>query len=166
MEERASAVKWKFSFVNAPSSGRFVKTPRANRIQKEMIEPHQRAALIPNDPGASWTQFLRARFVGPLSQAGRDASLAIVVQTIVQQSQEHAHLRGLVEVSSRSSLPVVFEFAGLLNLQTREVSIHQTQPDKIYDGQLSENGRVMTLREAGRSKPMHLVHEETLAQLV
>jgi hypothetical protein len=139
-------------------------TPR--KQNSEMIEPHQRAALIPNDPGASWTQFLRARFVGPLSPAGRDASLAIVVQTIVQQSQEHANLRGLVEVSSRSSLPVVFEFAGVLNLQTREVSIRQTQPDKTYDGQLSENGRVMTLREAGRSKPMHLVHEETLAQLV
>jgi len=104
--------------------------------------------------------------VGPFAQAGRDASLAIVVQAVAQQNQGHAHLRGLVEISSRSSLPVVFEFAGLLNLQTREVSIHQTQPDKIYDGQLSENGRVMTLREAGRSKPMHLVHEETLAQLV
>jgi len=131
-----------------------------------MIEPHQRAALIPNDPGVRWPHFLRARFTGPLSHTKRDASLAIVVQAIAQQSQEHADLRGLVEVSSRSSLPVVFEFAGVLNPETREISIRQTQPDKTYDGQISENGRVMTLREAGHSKPIHLVHEETLAQLV
>jgi hypothetical protein len=131
-----------------------------------MIEPHQRAALIPNDPGVSWTHFLTARFVGPLPQAGREVAMAIVSQAIMQQSQGHANLRGLVEVSSRSSLPVVFEFVGALNLETREITIHQTQPDKIYGGQISENGRVMTLREAGHSKPIHLVHEETLAQLV
>jgi hypothetical protein len=122
--------------------------------------------MIPNEPGVSWPQVLRARFVGPFTQAGRDVSLAVVVQTIVQQSQDHAHLSGLVEVSSRSSLPVVFEFAGALNLETHEISIHQTQPDKIYAGQVSENGRVMALREAGRSKLIHLVHEETLEKLV
>jgi len=131
-----------------------------------MIKPHQRAALIPNGAGVSWSHFLRGRFVGPLSQAGSDASLAIVVESVVQQSQEHANLRGLVEVSSRSSLPVVFAFVGVLNPETREISVHQAQPDKIYSGQISENGRVMALREAGHSKPIHLVHEETLAQLV
>lgn len=131
-----------------------------------MIEPHQRAALIPNDPGVSWPHFLSARFVGPLPRSGRAATLAIVVQTIVQQSPEHASLRGLVEISSRSSLPVVFEFVGALNLETREISIRQAQPEKIYGGRISENGRVMTLCEAGHSKPIPLVHEETLAQLV
>ena len=146
--------------------GELTKSPRANRIPKEMIEPHQRAALIPNGPGVSWTQFLAARFAGPWPQGGRGAELAIVVQTIVRPIQEHAGLSGLVEVSSRSSLPVVFGFTGVLNLETREISIHQTEPDKIYTGQLSENGRVMTLREAGHSKPIHLVHEETLAQLI
>ena len=131
-----------------------------------MIEPHQRAALIPNDPGVSWAHLLRARFVGPFAQAGSGASLAIVVQAVAQRSQEHADLRGLVEVSSRSSLPVVFEFVGAVNLETREISIRQAQPDRIYGGHISENGRVMTLREAGHSKPIHLVHEETLARLV
>ena len=166
MEERGSAVKWKFGFVNAASTGRFDETPPGEQNSKEMIEPHQRATLIPNDPGVSWLHVLSARFVGPFLQAGKDASLAIVVQTITPQSLAHAHLRGIVEVSSRSSLPVVFEFAGVVNMETREISIHQTQPDKIYGGQVSENGRVMTLRETGHSKPMHLVHEETLERLI
>jgi hypothetical protein len=131
-----------------------------------MIELHQRATLIPNASGVSWTQYLTARFAGPFPQAGRGAELAIVVQTIVQPIQQHAGLCGLVEVSSRASLPVVYGFTGVVNLETREISIHQTQPDKIYTGQLSENGRVMTLRETGHSKPIHLVHEDTLAQLV
>jgi hypothetical protein len=166
MEERGSPVKWKFSFVNAPSAGRFVKTTRPNSIHHEMIQPHQRAALIPNDPSVSWTGFLGGRFIGSLTSAGREASLAIVVQAFAHQGPEHAHLRGLVEVSSRSSLPVVFEFAAVLNLETREISIRQSQPGKTYEGQISENGRVMTLREPGRPKPIHLVHEETLAQLL
>jgi len=133
-----------------------------------MIQPHQRAALIPNDPGMNWLQFLTGRFVGSTarSAAGPGASLAIVVQAFGQQDLGNAGLRGLVEVSLRSSLPVVFEFTGALNLETREITIRQIQPDKIYSGQISENGRVMTLREAGHPKPIHLVHEETLAQLV
>jgi hypothetical protein len=166
MEERACPVKWKFSFVNSPSAGRFVKNTGPNRIPHEMIQPHQRAALIPNDPRVSWTGFLGGRFVGALPTAGRDASLAIVVQAFAHQGPEHAQLRGLVEVSSRSSLPVVFEFAAVLNLETREITIRQAEPDKTYEGQISENGRVMTLREPGRPKPIYLVHEETLAQLV
>lgn len=131
-----------------------------------MIQPHQRAALIPNDPRVSWTAFLGGRFVGALPSAGRDASLAIVPQALAHQDLQFAQLRGLVEVSSRSSLPVVFQFAAILNLETREITIRQAQPDKTYEGQLSENGRVMTLREPGQPKPIHLVHEETLAQLV
>jgi hypothetical protein len=71
-----------------------------------------------------------------------------------------------VEVSSLASLPVVFEFAGILNLETREITIRQAQPDKTYDGRISENGRVMTLHEAGRPKPLHLVHEQTLEELI
>jgi hypothetical protein len=140
--------------------------PAQNGIQKKMIAPHQRAALIPNDPGVIWTQFLGARFVGQMPQTGRDASLAVVVQSVERQSPEHAHLRGLIEISSHSSLPVVFEFVAVLNLETREITIRQGQPDLIYSGQFSENGRVMTLRQAGHSKPLHLVHEETLANLV
>jgi hypothetical protein len=166
MEERGSAVKWKFWFVNAPGAGGFDERAPRQQNSDEMIEPHQRAALIPNDPGVSWSHFLTARFAGAFPQAGRGATLAIVVQTVVPPIQGHAGVCGLVEVSSRSSLPVVYGFTGVLNLETREISIHQTQPDKIYTGQISENGRVMTLREAGGSKPIHLVHEETLAQLV
>jgi hypothetical protein len=131
-----------------------------------MFEPHQRAALMPNQPGVSWHHFLSGRFVGSLPQAGRDASLGIMVQSIEQQSQEHADIRGFLERSSGSSLPVVSEFVGVLNLESREISIHQAQPEKIYGGQISENGRVMVLRESGHSKAIHLVHEETLARFL
>jgi hypothetical protein len=88
------------------------------------------------------------------------------VQTIEQQSQEHAEIRGILEQSSGSSLPVVSEFVGVLNLESLEISIQQTQPEKIYSGQISENGRVITLWQTGQSKPIHLVHDETLVQFV
>jgi len=128
-----------------------------------MLEPHQRAAVIPNDPGVNWHSFIKSRFV---DASGEDPSLAIVVLNVAQQDQTLANLRGLVELSLGGSLPVVSEFAGVVNLESREISIHQTQPQGIYAGQLSGNGRVMVLREAGQSTPIHLVHEQTLAQLV
>jgi hypothetical protein len=131
-----------------------------------MLEPHKRATLIPNEPGVSWHHFLRGRFLGPFPQAGRDASLAILVQSIQQQSQEHAEIRGFTEQASGSSLPVVSEFVGVLNVESREISIHQIQPEKIFSGQISENGRVIVLRQSGDSKPVNLVHEETLAQFL
>src|SRR5689334_1568458 len=131
-----------------------------------MLQPHQRAALIPSEPVVPWHSFLKSRFVESLHSNGTSASLAIVVQTIQQQSQILADIRGLVELSSGSSLPVVSAFVGQLNLESRELSIHQAHPQKAWNGQISENGRVMVLREAGQAKPIHLVHEETLAQLV
>jgi hypothetical protein len=99
-------------------------------------------------------------------QLAADGSLAVSIQSLVQKSQGHAELKGLIELSSGGSLPVVFVFDGVLNLETREISIQQTHPEKHWDGLLSENGRVMTLHEAGQAKPIHLVHELTLDQLV
>jgi hypothetical protein len=90
----------------------------------------------------------------------------MVVESIVQQSQEHAELSGLVESAVGSSLPVVSEFVGIVNLETREISLHQTHPDHTYEGQISENGRVMVLRRVAQSQLIYLVHEETLAHFV
>lgn len=125
-----------------------------------MFQPHQRAALIANNPGETWAQFLAGPFVQP------DRSFAIVVQSIVPQSGEHAHLKGMIEISSGGSLPVIFPFAGMLNLETQEISLQQTQPDKSWSGQISTNGRVIMLQEAGQAKPIHLVHERTLEELM
>ena len=122
--------------------------------------------MIPSEPGVPWHSFLKSRFVESLHPTGKSASLAIVVQTIQQQSQILADIQGLVELSSGSSLPVVSDFVGQLNLESRELSIHQAHPQKVWIGEISENGRVMALREVGQSKPIHLVHEQTLAQLV
>jgi hypothetical protein len=129
-----------------------------------MLEPHKRAALIPNNPGVAWHEFLSDRFIESSPFAGK--RLAIVVHTIQQQSYEHAELRGLLEISSGSSLPVVSGFAGSLNLESREILLQQVNPDRHFTGQISENGRVITLREKEQSKPMHLIHEGTFAQLV
>jgi hypothetical protein len=125
-----------------------------------MFQPHQRAALIPNGPGVKWPQWLGAPFVQP------GGSFAVVVQGLVQRGQEHLDLKGLIEISSGASLPVIFPFDGVLNLETREISIHQAQPEKSWSGQISANGRVMTLQEAGQAKPIHLVHEQTLDELI
>jgi hypothetical protein len=131
-----------------------------------MLEPHQRAALISNEPGVHWHHFLTARFLGLLPHARKNTSLAITVQIIEQQSPIHVVLRGLIELSYEKALPVVSEFHAERNLETREISIHQSQPDKHLSGQFSENGRLLVVREIGQSKPIHLVHEETLAELV
>jgi hypothetical protein len=131
-----------------------------------MLELHNRASLIPSEPGVSWHSFIKSRFVDPLQHGRGTPSLAVVVHTAQPQSQTLAEIRGLMELSSGSSLPVVSEFVGLLNLESREISIRQIQPEKNYAGQVSENGLVIVLREVGQSKPIHLIHEETLAQLV
>ena len=93
-------------------------------------------------------------------------SFALVVQGILQRSQAHGELKGLIEISSNGSLPVIFAFDGVLNLETREITVHQAHPEKSWSGQISENGRVMMLREAGGAKPIHLIHEPTLEQLI
>lgn len=125
-----------------------------------MLQPHQRAALIPNDPGVSWPQFLGARFVQS------SGSFGVVVQSIVQKSQAYCELKGLIEISSSDSLPVIFTFDGVLNLETREISVHQAHPEKFWSGQISTNGRVMMLRQADQATPIHLVHEQTLEELI
>ncbi len=136
-----------------------------------MLETHQRAAWLTNEPDVVWHHFLRARFVGQLPAREGGAGFAVVVQTIAQQSESHAELRGSVEYFSDPSLPVVFEFVGVLQIETRELSIQEAQPNqpRNYAGQFSENGRVLTLRprdaEQRAGKPFHLIHEETLAAL-
>jgi hypothetical protein len=130
-----------------------------------MLEPHQRAALIPNESGVSWSHFLGGRFIGSSHPAHKRGSMAIVVQAIEQQSHDHAELRGLLEHALGDSLPVVSEFTGAVNLETREIRIRETLPERHYAGQLSENGRVLALRQPGHAKSCYLVHEATLADL-
>jgi hypothetical protein len=112
-----------------------------------------------------------SRFTGQAPGAKSDASLALVVQMVSQQSATHAELSGLMEYGHGSSLPVVFECTGTVDLETRDLSIHEAnQGERSYVGRFSENGRVISLSSllaTGRkSKPFHLVHEDTLAQLV
>ena len=136
-----------------------------------MLETHQRAAWFTNEPDVVWHHFLRSRFIGQLPAREGGAGFAVVVQTIEQQSESHAELRGCVEYFSGPSLPVVFEFVGILQIETRELSIQEAQPNqpRNYAGQFSENGRVLTLRsrdaEQRAGKPFQLIHEETLAAL-
>lgn len=137
-----------------------------------MLDLHKRAGWIANGPDVAWHHFLRSRFVGP--PPGRDgaATIAITIHTVAQLSETDAELRGIVEYAWDASVPVVFEFTGSLLLDTREIAIeelHPNQPPRNYAGQLSPNGRVMTLRESlpsgGTSKAFHLIHEGTLALL-
>ncbi len=137
-----------------------------------MLELHQRAAWIANGPNVAWHHFLRSRYTGRRPARDGMTGVAVVIQTIVQQSESHADLGGWMEYFSDPSLPIVFEFTGTLQLETREFSIHEphsNQPERTYSGQLSENGRVMTLRAllpgSGAAKPFHLIHEGTLAEL-
>jgi hypothetical protein len=136
-----------------------------------MLETHQRAAWLTNEPNVAWHHFLRSRFVGRLPARDGGAGFAVIVQAIEQQSAAHAELRGCVEYFSDPSLPVVFEFMGILQIETREFSIQKAQPNqpRNYSGQFSENGRVLTLRARDAAhrdgNPFHLIHEETLAAL-
>jgi hypothetical protein len=137
-----------------------------------MLELHQRAAWMANEPTVAWHHFLRSRFAGRLPAREGGAEMAVVVQTVVQQSPTHAELRGCMEYGPSFS-PVVFDFVASLDLETRELVVREPhpnpQPERTYSGQFSENGRVMTLHAAlpgGRtSKPIHLIHEATLADL-
>ncbi|EDY16439.1 hypothetical protein CfE428DRAFT_6058 [Chthoniobacter flavus Ellin428] len=122
--------------------------------------------MIPNEPGTPWYSFLKSRFIEAQPPSGKGPLLSLVIQTIQQQSPVLADIQGLVELSLGSALPVVSAFVGQLNLETRDFSIRQDQSAKIFSGQLSDNGRVMVLREAGQAKQIHLVHEATLAQLL
>ena len=129
-----------------------------------MLEDHQRATQIPNDPGVAWHHFLVGRFIGLL--ADRKTALALTIQTVEQRSEIHAVLVGLIELSVGRALPVVTEFTGELNLESREISVHQSSSDRHYSGHFSENGRVIILRGNGQSKPIYLVHEDTLSQFL
>ena len=134
-----------------------------------MLENYQRAALMPNGANVTWHHFLSSRFVGELPGEG-DTFLALQVQRIIQQSATHAEIEGLIEYGSGESLPVVVEWNGTVDLETRDISIHESsQSDKSYVGRFSENGRVFTLCSVSatgrKSKPLHLIHEGTLAQL-
>jgi hypothetical protein len=138
-----------------------------------MLEDHQRAAQIANEPAVAWHHFLRSRFVGRLLAAGGETGFAVAVQAIAQQSEFEAELRGCVEYFSDPSFPVVFEFVGMLQIETREISIQETPLNRAprnYAGQFSENGRVLTLRllgaERSAAKAFHLIHEETLTALL
>ncbi len=137
-----------------------------------MLELHQRAAWIVNEPNVEWHHLLRSRFVGQLPAREGGTGIAVVVQSIVQQSEAQAELRGCMEYFSGRSLPVVFDFVGSLQIETRELVIREPRPnlpERTYSGQLSENGRVMTLHahlpEGRTSKPIHLIHDDTLAEL-
>ena len=136
-----------------------------------MLQIHGRAALIPIEPSAHWYRFLLSRFIGTSPGGTNDASLALVVQSVSQQSATHAGLSGLMEYGSGVSLPVVFECSGTVDLETREIAIHESNQGKnSYTGSFSENGRVITLcsvSSAGqKSKPLHLIHEKTLTKLL
>lgn len=157
-----------------------------------MLDIHQRAAWIENEPHIEWHHFLRSRFAGGLPGRG-GAELVVAVQTVVQQSEIQAELRGSMEYfPERGALPVVFDFVGSVQLDNREVILRemhshgqavqlrapalqaqeQAHDGRIYAGQISENGRVMTLQavaadgRTAQSKPFHLIHEDTLAELL
>lgn len=137
-----------------------------------MLEDHERAAMMPNEGNITWHYFIRSRFIGrEMERAGR-TSLTVDITTATLESHSHVAISGLLEYSTSSSLPVVFAFAGTVDLETREVRIDDGQseyPARSYVGSFSENGRRLTLRlhVPGKtpSRQLHLVHEATLAEL-
>ncbi|MHA3774579.1 lysozyme inhibitor LprI family protein [Verrucomicrobiota bacterium sgz303538] len=136
-----------------------------------MLEDHQRAARMSNEGKATWHNFVRSRFVGQRSDRNGTTSVTIDIQSVSLESSSHAELQGLLEYSADSALPVVFEFIGTLDLETREVLIdnHENNPERRYSGRFSENGRVLELRsrEPGKAqaKQLHLIHEATISEL-
>ena len=137
-----------------------------------MLEDHERAARMPNETNVTWHHFVSSRFIGQASRKAGGTSLAIDIQSVALVSYLDAELRGLLEYSTTSALPVVFEFTGTLNLETRDVFInnaHEGDPERSYAGSFSENGRVLTLRSLAPgeppSKPLQLIHEGTLQEL-
>ncbi len=138
-----------------------------------MLEDHQRAARIANEPNVAWHHFLRSRFVGRSLVGDGETGFAVAIQAVAQQSEFEAELSGCVEYFSDPAFPVVFEFVGMLQIETREISIQETPLNRVprnYAGQFSENGRVLKLRmlgaERSAGKAFHLIHEETLAALL
>lgn len=136
-----------------------------------MLEDHKRAAMMPNEADVTWVRFVRSRFVG--GQGRGAASLTVDILAATQQSGSHAALAGLLEYATDASLPVVFEFVGTLDLETREVLLDDPCGDlseRSYSGRLSENGRVLTLRSRypgkAHGKPLHLIHEDTRRDLL
>jgi hypothetical protein len=119
-----------------------------------------------NPEGVSWLQFLRSRYTGKFGR--ENAVLTIDVQAVTQRSDCHAELRGVVERSANASLPVATEFIATLEFANREVRINTDQAS-AYFGQLSENGRVLTLfsdtKGFSRTEPLHLIHEGTSEEL-
>ncbi len=137
-----------------------------------MFEDHERAAMMPNEGNITWHYFIRSRFIGELKKGRERTFLAIDIQTVSLESPLHVDLRGLLEYSTGSALPVVFEITGTVNLENRDVRIDDAlsnAPEKSYAGSFSENGRVLSLRslapERAHAKPLLLVHEGTLREL-
>lgn len=136
-----------------------------------MLEDHQRAARMSNEGNATWHSFVRSRFVGRRSDRSGTTSVTIDIQSASLESSSHAELQGLLEYSADTALPVVFEFIGTLDLETREVLIdnHENSPERRYSGRFSENGRVLelTLQAPGKAqaKQLHLIHEPTIGEL-
>lgn len=134
-----------------------------------MLELHQRAAFLPNDPPLTWLHFVRARFLGELRERGRAATVALTFHSAVQQGETLAEVRGVLEFSADGALPVIYECTGTLNLATRELSFEDTKAWS-YTGHFSGNGRVISLErrsaDGARSKPFHLIEAATLAELL
>jgi hypothetical protein len=134
-----------------------------------VLELHQRAACRPTEPPLSWLDFVRARFLGELRQRGRSTTVAMTLQSAVLQSETVAEVRGALEFSHAGALPVVYDCAGTLNLQTQELSLEDSKAVR-YEGRFSENGRVVSLQRtaAGGERPqsLDLIESGTLAELI
>ena len=130
-----------------------------------MLEDHQRAALMPNAANVTWAHFVQARFVAE----DRKTAFAVEIQEVALQSPIHASVKGMLEHGSRGSLPVVLEFTGTLDLESRELTIRDLSHTQTYAGRFSENGRVLTVesttRGRGTARPMYLIHEGTRQEL-
>ncbi len=138
-----------------------------------MLEDYERAAMIPIDSDAPWHRFVRARFSGWLGNGRDSRRFAVEVHGAAQQSGAHADLSGLLEYGGGAALPVIYEFTGTLDLETREVRFGDAgagAADRSYTGRFSENGRVLTLQSNGaggqQGKPVHLIHEGTRRDLL
>jgi hypothetical protein len=135
-------------------------------INPAMLADYQRAAIMKNSEGVSWLQFVQSRFTGRFGR--EDAVLTIDVQALTQRSDCHAELRGVVEHSANTALPVATEFIATLEFANREVRINTGRASAFF-GQLSENGRVLTLFSDDKgfspTKPLHLIHEGTSEEL-
>jgi hypothetical protein len=130
-----------------------------------MLEDHQRAALMPNTANLTWAHFVRARFVAE----DRKTAFAVEILEVALQSPIDATVKGMLEQGARGSLPVVYEFLGTLDLESRELTIRDQADAQSYAGRFSENGRVLTLELTtggrGTGRPMHLIHEGTRQEL-